>query len=88
MIRRAFGDIRLYLASAYYKLSQTARLAGDTAKATQYLEQFTRVRESPLSETIELPRNGGDLSDRRFRERAEAAVLALLGVPDAPAKAA
>lgn len=53
-----------YLSSAYYKLSQLAMLAGDTAKAGEYLEVFKRLRESPLSEVIELPQYGamGDLA--------------------------
>ena len=46
---------RPYLFSAYYKLSQIALREGKEEKARQFLEQFTKLRESPLGEVIELP---------------------------------
>ena len=57
-------ECKPYLTSAYYKLSQMAMAAGDTAKATAYLDKFKQIRESPLAETIELPQYNqmGDLA--------------------------
>ena len=46
---------RPYLYSAYYQLYQAVMRAGDETAAGEYLEQFKRLRESPLGETIELP---------------------------------
>lgn len=55
---------RPYLYSAYYQLYQAARRAGDEVKAGGYLDQFKRLRDSPLGETIELPQYNqmGDLA--------------------------
>ncbi len=57
-------ELRPYLSSAYYKLSQIAMLAGDTNKAAGYLDTFKRLRESALNELIEVPQYGamGDLA--------------------------
>ncbi len=55
---------RPYLFSCYYRLWQMAMAAGETNKATGYLDQFKALRESPLGETIELPQYNamGDLA--------------------------
>ncbi len=46
---------RPFLFSAYYRLSQIAMREGQEEKARHYLEQFNKLRESPLGEAIELP---------------------------------
>jgi Tfp pilus assembly protein PilF len=46
---------RPYLFSAYYQLYQSALRENEPDKATEYLEKFKRLRESPLGESIELP---------------------------------
>jgi len=55
---------RPYLFSAYYQLYQSAMRSGQEAAAARYLEQFKRLRESPLGESIELPQYNqmGDLA--------------------------
>jgi Flp pilus assembly protein TadD len=68
-------QLKPYLTSAYYKLSQMAMADGDTNKATQYLEQFKRVRESPLAETIELP---------QYNQMGDLAVVQPLAAPAPP----
>ena len=55
---------RPYLYSAYYQLYRVAVRTGDEVAAGKYLEQFKRLRESPLGESIELPQYNqmGDLA--------------------------
>lgn len=55
---------RPYLFSAYYQLYQAALRENQPDKATEYLEKFKRLRESPLGESIELPQYNqmGDLA--------------------------
>jgi Tfp pilus assembly protein PilF len=57
-------ELRPYLVSAYYRLWQTLQAAGQTERAAPYLEQFKKLREHPLAETIELPQYNqmGDLA--------------------------
>ena len=43
------------LVSAYYYLMRVAIKEGDRAKAEEYRDQFTRLRESPLADTVVLP---------------------------------
>jgi hypothetical protein len=54
----AFGraiQYRPYLYSAYYQLYQAAMQGSQEEKAKEYLDQFKKLRESPLGESIELP---------------------------------
>jgi Tfp pilus assembly protein PilF len=57
-------DRRPYLFSAYYQLYQIAMRAGQEDRAKGYLDQFKKLRESPLGESIELPQYNqmGDLA--------------------------
>ena len=66
-------ELRPYLVSAYYRLWQTLQAAGQTERATPFLEQFKKLREHPLAETIELP---------QYNQMGELALVAPL--PGAP----
>lgn len=57
-------ELHPYLASAYYRVWQMLQAAGETDRASPYLEQFKKLREHPLAETIELPQYNqmGDLA--------------------------
>ncbi len=57
-------ELHPYLASAYYRVWQMLQAAGESERATPYLEQFKKLREHPLAETIELPQYNqmGDLA--------------------------
>ena len=48
-------ELKPYLFSAWYKLSQIAMREGDAEKAKSYLTKFKECQESPLGESIELP---------------------------------
>ena len=66
---------RPYLYSAYYQLYQTAMRAGQDVKAKEYLEQFKKLRESPLGESIELP---------QYNQMGELALVTPIAAPGNP----
>jgi tetratricopeptide (TPR) repeat protein len=68
-------QFRPYLFSAYYQLYQIAMRAGQEEPAAKNLEQFKKLRESPLGESIELP---------QYNQMGSLALTRPLQAPDAP----
>ena len=48
-------ELRPFLTSAYYKLWQTYQAEDQPNKAQRFLDEFMRLRDSPLNEIIEVP---------------------------------